>query len=228
MKLIKIHLPSCQQWYYRQKGQFFTLREVYVDQYPVLKDYVPSLVIRLTDQQLILKLVRARHWVEYVKMLWRHSRISKEINGNELMRRCGVAVPAIVESGIGIFPAKGYQFLGYYLMEDLSCQGLQNSREMFLQNALSPEVRWTFLQNVVSDVQKMLAQRIVFNDFKLENIFLDAQGNSVWIDTGVSRYPFFQNKKLHKKHNRAVSYFLEHHESLLTDNENQLIRSLFL
>lgn len=228
MQFIKIKVNDCEQWFYKMQPSPVPRRYLDATKKTVIKDYIPSLVIAMPEEKAILKLIRARKWVEYVKLLWNRSRASKEITGNNLLKKIGVHVPAIFESGLGLFPAKGYQFLGYYIMQDLQCQGFENSRFLFLENRIKPEQRRAFLDNVLKDVRKMRDNHIVFNDFKLENIFCNDAGDTVWIDTGVTYYPAYRQMKFIKKHNDAIDYFLLHHEKFLTTDETGDVKKLYV
>ncbi|HEY9033292.1 MAG TPA: hypothetical protein VIN71_05080 [Pseudomonadales bacterium] len=224
--LLDIITPVNRQRYLSSRTAIHPGALLDASQQPVMKDYLPSLVIRLPQQQQVLKLVRARKWVEYAKMLWGRSRASKEIRGNLLLHEAGIAVPAISEYGYGLFPARAYQFIGYYIMQDLQPLGFDNARFLFLENRIDGERRHRFLANLVHDVKRMQQQRIVFNDLKFENIFCNAAGDICWIDTGVSVYPRWQQGKFRRKHNDAIDYLLLHHEKFLTAGEAAMLRSL--
>lgn len=228
MPLIRIKYKDYEQLFLKSGSVAPDPNFLDVSACPVLKDYIPSLVLALPERRAILKLVRARRWHEYVKLLWNHSRASKEIAGNRLLRSIGICVPHIHESGMGLFPAKGYQFLGYYIMDDLQYSGFENSRFLFLEGRVTEVQRGPFLQNILGDIHRMCARRIVFNDLKFENIFCNAQGDIAWIDTGISYYPYWQRSKFRKKHNDAIDYFLLHHEKFLRADEVVQFKSLYL
>lgn len=192
----------------------------------VLKDDNPSLVIKLPEQQQILKFIRARHWVEYGKMLLRHSRISKEVNGNKMLAAIGLRVPQIVCAGIGFIPSKSYQFIGYYCMSDLENEGFACAKESLELGHLSSAARANLLNNVLRDVNIMYQNRIVFNDLKFGNIFCNSAGEVSWIDTGISKYPFYQSGKMRKKFKMSVKRFIERHKNLLTSDEKQRVSHL--
>ncbi len=227
MQLIKIKVKDCEQRFL--KVQSSEKNESYLDVSgnPVIKDYIPSLVIAMPGEKAILKLIRARKWVEYAKLLWNRSRASKEVAGNRLLKKIGVKVPEILENGLGLIPSGNYQFLGYYIMEDLQCQGFENSRFLFLNETIRAGQRQVFLKNVIRDVRNMFNNRIVFNDFKLENIFCNADGETVWIDTGITLFSGFRKRKFIKKHNEAIDYFLHHHEKFLDVEEIAAFKNLY-
>ena len=199
-----------------------------VSQLPVMKDYIPSLVIRLPEEKKVLKLIRARKWVEYAKLLWNRSRASKEIYGNRLLQQAGVAVPQISEYGFGVFPGKSNEFLGYYVMQDLEAAGYENSRFLFLENRITAECRENFIFNVIRDVDRMQKHCLVFSDLKFENIFCNDRGDTVWIDTGVSRFSGFRKNKFPRKHNDAIDYFVLHHRKFLSVHEIEQFEALYL
>ena len=193
----------------------------------VLKDYVPSLVISLPEKNAILKLVRARKWVEYVKLLWNNSRASKEIHGNDVLHAIGIKVPRIYEAGLGLVPSPGYQFLGYYIMEDLRVSGYENSRFLFLENRIDAGRRKAFLENVMADIDRMRANRIVFSDFKFENIFCNQAGDTIWIDTGINVFTENRQADFMRRHDQSLDYFLEHHAKFLDEAEIAAVKQRY-
>jgi len=194
----------------------------------LIRDYNASQVIALEDSQQILKLVKPRRMLECVKLLWAASRANKEVQGNLLLSNLGIGVPELVDFGYGFFPGNNYRYIGFMVMEDLSARDCEDVRDMMKKPEFNEVSRNHFFSRLYKDIITMRDHHIIFNDLKLGNMFSDLSGNLVWIDTGVSRYAFYQNKKFKIKYNFSLNRFLERHKDVLSDKEKEQISCLIL
>ncbi|MDO6681852.1 MULTISPECIES: hypothetical protein [unclassified Oceanobacter] len=197
----------------------------------VIIDHTPS-TVAMTDNGLsVLKLIKARSWHEYVKTLWAHSRLFKEVQGNRLLTRLGVHVAAIHEVGIGLLPGSRYRYLGYYIMEDLASVGAQEVFEMFLSGGLTPEERIHWLDLILDDLRTMRDAGVVFSDCHLNNVFAHPlKQHVIWIDTGVTRYFCPRSRKFARKFNYSIRRLADYHDQhlMLTLEEKRRILALLL
>ena len=197
----------------------------------VLVDHIPSLVGILKDSGLVIKFIRARSWHEYIKLLWNHSRITKEIRGSELLQKLGLNVPKIHEVGFGIMPSKKYEYLGYYIMENLTPSGFQELSKLIKEDAIDDVIREKIMIAVYHGLKDMRENHIVFSDFHLDNVFANDSGDIVWIDPGVTTYTKFNEKKFRDKFNYSINryiFYCSDRGNTLTDKETALFRSLLL
>ena len=169
----------------------------------------PSHVAPSVTDNYIIKLVTSRTFHERIKALWMHSRLHKEIRGNRLLKRAGVCVPDIVESGYHPLPVIGTKFLGYYIMNNLTRDGYVELASRLECGQLSTDVSDRVLQNIIRDIRKMAAASIVFSDLHLGNILVNEYGDIAWIDTGVSHYHFGRRYKFRKKYNDSIRRLLK-------------------
>ena len=179
---------------------------------PILKniivDHTPSLVGTLDKSEHIIKFIRARSWHEYVKLLWNRSRITKEIKGSQLLKGLGLSVPEIYEIGFGIIPSPRHEYLGYYIMENLSHLGFQELSKLIKENAIDDTMRGKIMLAVCDGLRVMRDHRIVFSDFHLDNIFANDAGNITWIDAGVTTYHKMNEKKFRRKFNYSITRYI--------------------
>lgn len=196
-----------------------------VDQ--VLCDANASTVFVTRKDQHVLKLIRPRRWHEYFKLLWGHSRYQKEIKGNRLLRNIGLNTPEIYETAIGLMPSSRYQYLGYYVMENL------NKRDFvtlfsYLET-LSPDnsERQTLFDIVIDGLTRMKAESIVFTDFHLNNVMVNQKGEFIWIDTGVTHYPWYRKHLMRKKLQHSIQRLIQFHgEDFFTEQEKRVLESV--
>ena len=197
----------------------------------VLVDHIPSLVGILKDSGLVIKFIRARSWHEYIKLLWNHSRITKEIKGSEILQKLGLTVPKIHEVGFGLVPTKKHEYLGYYIMENLTPSGFQELSKLIKEGAIDESMRGKIMTLVCNGLREMRDNYIVFSDFHLDNVFADEQGNIAWIDPGVTTYSKFNKKKFIKKFNHSIIRFMFYcndRGNTLTGAETTLFKSLLI
>jgi hypothetical protein len=197
----------------------------------ILVDHTPSLVGKLNDSGLIIKFIRARSWHEYLKLLWNHSRVTKEVKGNKILQELGLRVPEIHEVGYGVIPSIKHQFLGYYVMEDLHSVGFQELSTLIQENAIEGHMRETIMLAIYNGLKSMRDNRIVFSDFHLDNVFANKKGEITWIDAGVTTYSHFNRKRFCQKHNHAITRYINYiynGQQLLTQSEKALFNHLLL
>ncbi len=193
-------------------------------QQPLIRDSNASTVVRMLESGHILKLVKPRTFHEYFKLFWNSSRVHKEVAGNRCLKQLGMAVPALYCRGYGLLPAQKGGFLGFIRMENLAASGYADAREMMISGLLAGDARCRFLEKFCDDLLVMRQHKIVFNDLKLGNTFADAAGNLAWIDTGITRYPAWQQGKFSKKYAFSLRRFFKRHETLLSAEEKASIR----
>jgi serine/threonine protein kinase len=174
----------------------------------VLVDHTPSLVGTLEESEFIIKFIRARSWHEYLKLLWNRSRITKEIRGSKLLAELNLNVPKIYETGLGIIPSMKHEYLGYYVMENLSQSGYQELSKLMKDGVLNEPMREKIMYSVYKGLKVMRDKRIVFSDFHLDNIFSNNNGDIVWIDTGVTTYHILNKKRFIDKFNFSITRFI--------------------
>jgi serine/threonine protein kinase len=173
----------------------------------IIIDHAASLVGITSKNELVVKFIKARSWHEYVKLLWNHSRVTKEVKGNEILSSLGLRVPRIHEAGYGIIPSKKHRFIGYYIMENLKKSGFQELSTIINSNNVSNSLRSKIMHSIYDGLKSMRDNRIIFSDFHFENIFSNSKGEVVWIDTGVSVYNKLNDKKFVKKFNHSVTRY---------------------
>lgn len=195
----------------------------------VLVDHTPSLVATSTDHKKIIKFIRARSWHEYLKLLWNHSRVTKEVKGSQLLSQLGLTVPQIFEVGYGVIPSTKHEFLGYYIMENLTQTGFQELSQLIKEDLLEKDMRQEIMLKIHKGLKVMRDNQIVFSDFHLDNVFANKQGDITWIDTGVTTYSKFSNKKFHAKHKYAINRFINYEyagQKLLSQSEKSMFKDL--
>lgn len=214
--------------------QLFFRKRYNTTQYPseytlikTLKNHTPSLVAICNHKGLVLKLIRPRKYHEVVKLLWNHSRLSKETRGNRTLSKLGLNVPTIHEAGFGLIPAKKYEFIGYYLMDNLSEKGYDEVFNIF-QEKISEELREKLFNEILNGLKLMQYNRIVFTDFTLGNVFGNTNGELIWIDTGVTHYNKISQSKFIKKNNNSMERLARIHKDLLTQQEKIKVRTLLM
>lgn len=209
---------------YNQSSQQHILKNILVD-------HVPSLVGILKDSELVIKFIKARSWHEYIKLLWNHSRITKEIKGSEILQKLGLTVPKIHEVGFGLVPSKKHEYLGYYIMENLTPAGFQELSKLIKEDAIDDAIREKIMISVYQGLEKMRDNHIVFSDFHLDNVFANDSGDIVWIDPGVTTYTKINEKKFRDKFNHSINryiFYCSDRGNTLTDKETALFISLII
>lgn len=214
---------------------FLTTRYENYSRKPVLKsvlvDHIPSLVGTLVDSEHIIKFIRARSWHEYLKLLWNHSRITKEIKGSELLQNLGLNVPQIHEVGFGIIPSLKHEYLGYYIMDNLAHSGFQELSLLIKESAISSTMREKIMLSILTGLKKMRDNRIVFSDFHLDNVFANEAGDIMWIDPGVTTYSTVNEKKFRKKFNHSINryiFYCNDRGNTLSELETQSLKDLLI
>lgn len=192
----------------------------------ILVDHSPSLIGKLNESGLIIKFIRARSWHEYLKLLWNHSRVTKEVKGNKILQELGLRVPEIHEVGYGVIPSIKHQFLGYYVMEDLKKSGFEELSYLFDNESKSDSQRNLIMSSVYNGLKIMRDNRIIFSDFHLENILANDKNEIVWIDTGITTYRKINNKKFIQKFNSSISKYGSRNK--LNNNEISLFNTLLI
>ena len=190
-------------------------RSSFISLSSILVDHRPSLVAYCDEHQAILKLIKPRKYHEIVKQFWGHSRLFKEVKGNYLLKGLGLNTPNISDVAYAFLPSKNFEYLGYYIMEDLSKNNLTEVFETFSNKTSTDAHRLTLLENISDGLITMKENNIVFTDFTLGNVFANDNGDITWIDTGVSKF----NKQLDKKFDQAVKRFIRIHQTLFTNSE---------
>lgn len=185
-------------------------------------------LIGTSDQQRnIVKLIEPRKWHEIAKMFWNRSRVHKEVRGNRLLKAIGVRVPCIHVYGIAYLPSFDYRYIGFIQMDNLIYQGAQDaSHLLYWDNKLPVDIRERVYGNIIADLKKMRAHRIVFSDLTLGNIMVYADGTIAWIDTGVTQYSVFNTSAFTKKFAYSINRFLDIHRNVLTESEFSLFQPL--
>ena len=207
------------------------IRETNLSIEEIIVDHTPSLVATLKESDLIIKCIRARSWHEYIKLLWNHSRVSKEIHGSVLLEQLGLSVPKIYQVGIGIIPSRNYQFIGYYVMKNLHSTGFQELSKLINSNEIDTEIRTKAMKAIYSGLKKMKEAQIVFSDFHLDNIFTNTAGEIVWIDTGVTTYTKINIKKFYSKYNHSIHRYINYEykgNNLLSKTEQSMFKKLLI
>lgn len=219
-----------------QKTQLFLttssnakLKEKSVD--TVLVDHTPSLVGMFNESKMIIKFIKARSWHEYIKLLWNHSRVTKEVKGSSLLKKLGLRVPVIHETGYGIVPGTKHEYLGYYIMENLSLSGFQELSKLIKENGINESLRETIMISIYDGLKAMRDNRIVFSDFHLDNVFANEQGEIAWIDAGVTTYHKLNQKKFIKKFNYSITryiFYCNDRGNTLNTRETRLLNTLLI
>lgn len=193
----------------------------------IIQDSRPSVVAVTREDHHILKLIKPGSWHEYFKLFWRHSRYHKEIKGNLLLRRIGLQVPEIYETGIGLIPASHYDYLGFYIMENLEKRGFETILDHFRNPDLPQARRQDLFESIVSGLEKMREHLVLFNDLHLRNIMATPDGEMAWIDTGVTHFHWYSRKKFQNKFRNSVLRLADCYDgSLFHEAEKQRLKAL--
>ena len=192
----------------------------------IIKDNNPSLISYIDGGKNILKCIKPRSTTEIVKLLWGHSRLSKEIKGNKLLKKIGIRTPQILDVSYGFLPSSEYRFLGYYIMENLEHSAYSNAFTLVKSGEISGDKLKSLLNAFRKDIIKMREHRIVFNDLKLNNIFSNNNAEVIWIDTGVSYYNFLKTKRFEKKFNHSIDRLLRIYKDYIPQEDAELFIAL--
>lgn len=229
MKLSAFQLPYQKTQLFLTTSSNFKLKEKSVD--TILVDHTPSIVGMFSGSNLIIKFIRARSWHEYLKLLWNHSRVTKEVNGCGLLTNLGLRVPIIHEVGYGVIPSTNHAYLGYYIMENLTQSGFQELSKLIKENAIDDALREIIMNSIYDGLKAMRDSRIVFSDFHLDNVFANKQGEIAWIDAGVTTYHSFNKKKFIKKYNHSINRYINYiysGQQLLLPTEKKMFSTLLI
>lgn len=229
MKLSTFQLAHQKTQPFLTTSSSLKIKEKSVDN--ILVDHTPSLVGMFNESKLIIKFIRARSWHEYLKLLWNHSRITKEVKGSSLLIQLGLRVPEIHEVGYGVVPSANHKYLGYYIMENLTQSGFQELSKLIRENTINETLRITIMKSIHDGLRTMRDNRIVFSDFHLDNVFANEQGEIAWIDAGVTIYHSCNKKKFIEKFNYSITRFIFYcndRGNTLSDQETHLFESLLL
>jgi len=190
-----------------------------------LVDHTPSLVAVSNENNLVLKLIKPRRSLEIAKLLTGRSRLSKEVRGALLLKKHGFKTPTIHEVGYGLFPTKPFQFLGYYLMDNLDNLGFTEVFKLYQSTNLDKALREKSYCNIIGGLRYLRDHHIGLFDFTLGNVFANDSGEIMWIDTGTSLYRK-ATPKFKLKYNHSIERFIRIHKDLLNDQEVTLARQL--
>ena len=197
----------------------------------VLIDHNASLVAVLPTSNLVIKFIKARSWHEYLKLLWNHSRVTKEVRGCGLLQELGLRVPKIHEVGFGVIPSTKYKYLGYYIMENLTQSDYQELSILISDNVIDSSTRNKIMLSIYDGLKIMKDHNIVFSDFHLDNVFANQNGDLAWIDAGVTTYNFFNKEKFNKKYNHSINRYISYQYNgteLLSQSEKALFKRLLI
>jgi|TARA_B110001454_G_scaffold67672_1_gene65941 tRNA A-37 threonylcarbamoyl transferase component Bud32 len=197
----------------------------------ILINHKPSLVGVLHDSDLVIKFIKARSWHEYLKLIWNHSRVTKEVKGTEILEDLGLNVPVIHQVGYGVIPSSRYDYLGYYIMENLTLSGYQELSKLIKDGGIDLIMRKKVMKAVYEGLKLMRDNHIVFSDFHLDNVFANNQGKITWIDAGVTTYHKLNKVKFKKKYDHSITRFIAYSNdrgNTLFDEETAMFNSLLL
>jgi tRNA A-37 threonylcarbamoyl transferase component Bud32 len=197
----------------------------------IIIDHNASLVAVIPESELIIKFIKARSWHEYLKLLWNHSRVTKEIKGCSLLKNLGLCVPTIYEVGYGVIPSTKHKYLGYYIMENLTHSGFQELSKLITQEIIDKEVRNKIMSSIHDGLKVMKDNHIIFSDFHLDNIFANNNGEITWIDTGVTTYSTFKAHRFNQKFNHSIKRYINYEyggKTLLSQSEKAMFSDLLI
>lgn len=197
----------------------------------ILINHKPSLVGVLHDSDLVIKFIKARSWHEYLKLIWNHSRVTKEVKGTGILKNLGLSVPVIHQVGYGVIPSSRYDYLGYYIMENLTLSGYQELSKLIKDGGIDIIMRKKVMKAVYEGLKLMRDNHIVFSDFHLDNVFANKQGEITWIDAGVTTYHKLNKIKFKKKYDHSITRFIAYSNNrgnTLRDEETAMFNRLLL
>lgn len=197
----------------------------------ILLDHNASLVGVMSESGLVIKFIKARSWHEYLKLLWNHSRVTKEVKGCYLLQNIGLRVPKIYEVGYGVIPSAHHKYIGYYIMDNLTHSDFQELSKIITENSIHEQVRQIVMNSIYNGLKLMRDNRIVFSDFHLDNVFANEIGEITWIDTGVTTYNTLNISKFRKKYNHSIKRYINYEYSgkqLLSENEREMFTKLLI
>lgn len=193
----------------------------------MIVDHRPSTVARVHHGNTIIKLIKPRNWKERAKLFWGHSRVHKEVKGALLFNELGLRTPDIYEMGIAVPFFFNSAYIGYYVMSDLTQQGLVRVLDLFRNPETTDAMRQTLLRNICDGLKRLKNRNVVFTDFHLSNVYADSEGNITWIDTGVSHY--ISERKMKEKLRNSVLRFIRYHKNFsFRPHESSYIKNQLL
>lgn len=175
-----------------------------------------------------LKIIRPISWHEYIKYFWRHSRLHKEINGNNLLRSLGLNTAKVLDHGVAVMSPFSREFLGYIIMENLNQSRNREAHQVLMDPATDSKSKDFIVRKIIDAVNRMKKSRVLFSDLHLKNIMIDPAQKISFIDTGVSKFSIFSRKKYQKKFNASLDKLVnsEHGINGLTSQHSESILSL--
>lgn len=189
-------------------------------------DHTPSTVGYSDSKKSIIKLIKPRSWHENIKLIWGHSRIDKELRGFRVLQELNIQTPQVFYYGFRPLLALKQKFIGFHVTENLCLNDHIECYELFSDKTTSRERRLNIIMNICEQLSTLERNNIVFTDFHLSNVFVDANNRITLIDPGLSKYHF--KKKLNKKLTKSIKRLLIHHGSeFFTTEEKEYIMKKF-
>ena len=194
----------------------------------IVKNDKRSIVGFIKKRKACLKLIKPISAHEYFRVFWRHSRVQKEVKGNFILRDLGLKTPKIFDHGLGLLSLKGYSYLGYILMENLSRKGYEEAYKVFTNNEIDQKRKDIIFKKIIKDIKKMRNNQILFSDLHLNNILVNDKDNIAYIDTGISQFSFIKKAIFRKKFNQSMDKLAKCHSNRngLTEEQKTYIKSL--
>lgn len=165
---------------------------------------------------MILKMMRVRHWSEHLKYYIGRYRALEEVNSNQQMAAAGLKVPKILAHGKALTPSHFSGISSYYLMQHVGSE-YQEAADVWL--TLETHARDLFYQQLIADVKKLADQQCIYSDLRLANVMTNSNGDLIWIDTRIKHYG--RRKAFLAKLKHVIGSFKQNSEGLLTDKEIQ-------
>lgn len=190
-----------------------------------LLDHVPSTVGTLKAENKVIKLIKPRSWHEHFKIYWGKGRLFEEIRGNRLFQDIGIQTPLIYQYGVSLVPKPSNQYIGYYVMENLTSSGYQLAYESFNHSA-NPKKRQAVLAAFIHDLQIIKQNRLVFIDLHLGQVYCNDKNQLCWLDIGVKHYSEKQQKRFQQRFNTSINRLLVDTNSQFLAEEKAQIEAL--
>jgi hypothetical protein len=123
-----------------------------------------------------------RQW-EIVKNIVGFYPAKKEFSGNRLLHLHGFHVAEPLGMGFVLSPAASYRCLLIFSY----IQNTSTLRALF-EAGISQNRYEIIRQKVIDAIDRMIARKIRFRDFTINNILVDAENTIYWIDTRADQY----------------------------------------
>ncbi|MCU0600991.1 MAG: lipopolysaccharide kinase InaA family protein [Desulfobacterales bacterium] len=135
-------------------------------------------------KNLFFYFVIKRLW-EIVKNILGFCPAKKEFSGNRLLHQYEFNVPETLGIGFVISPAAQYRCL-------LILQNIQSAATLkeILAAGADPARLEIIRHRIINDIQRMIANKIRFRDFTVNNILVDTLNNIYWIDSRADKFYF--------------------------------------